>query len=102
MVNHYQGVMDTNLVLPLGPDRCRVAFDFYFTYIEGAEAEAFMRESMAVADRIQQEDMLICEQVQRSLGSRSYDTRRFSVRRESGGYRFHQLLGRRLQAALAP
>ena len=27
--------MDTNLVLPLGPDRCRVVFDFYFADTEG-------------------------------------------------------------------
>ena len=92
MVNLYQGVMDTNLVLPLGPDRCRVVFDFYFAETEGAEAEAFVRDSMAVADRIQQEDMQICEQVQRGLGSRSY-TAGLSVRRENGGYHFHQLLG---------
>ena len=30
MVNVSDGVMDTNLVLPLGVDRCRVIFDFYF------------------------------------------------------------------------
>src|SRR5262249_17377731 len=30
MLNAYAGVMDTNLVLPLGPGRCRVVFDFYF------------------------------------------------------------------------
>ncbi len=101
MVNLYQGVMDTNLVLPLGPDRCRVVFDFYFAETEGAQAESFMRDSMAVADRIQQEDMQICEQVQHGLGSRSYSAGRFSVRRENGGYHFHQLLGRRLRAALA-
>ena len=101
MVNLYQGVMDTNLVLPLGPDRCRVVFDFYFAETEGAQAESFMHDSMAVADRIQQEDMQICEQVQRGLNSRSYTAGRFSVLRENGGHHFHQLLGRRLQAALA-
>ena len=101
MVNLYQGVMDTNQVLPLGPDRCRVVFDFYFAHTEGADAETFVRESMAVADQIQREDMLICEQVQRGLGSRSFRTGRFSVRRENGGYHFHQLLGRRLQPDVA-
>src|SRR5439155_1339595 len=30
MVNVYDGVMDTNVVLPLGPERCKVIFDFYF------------------------------------------------------------------------
>ena len=93
MVNLYQGVMDTNLVLPLGPDRCRVVFDFYFAETEGAQADAFMRESMAVADQIQHEDMQICEQVQRGLDSRSYNTGRFSVRRENGGLSFPSAAG---------
>jgi choline monooxygenase len=99
MVNLYQGVMDTNRVLPLGPDRCRVVFDFYFASAEGQEAEAFRRESLAVADQIQQEDAWICERVQQGLGSRTYNTGRFSVRREGGGHHFHQLLARRLQSA---
>jgi len=30
MINIYEGVMDTNLVLPLGPDKCLVLFDFFF------------------------------------------------------------------------
>src|SRR5205085_1884873 len=30
MVNLYEGIMDTDLVLPLGPGHCRVVFDFYF------------------------------------------------------------------------
>ena len=91
MVNLYSGVMDTNLVLPLGPDRCRVIFDFYFA---AGTAPAYMAESMAVAQQVQEEDVQVCEEVQRGLGSRSYDTGRFSVKRENGGHHFHQLLGR--------
>ena len=30
MINLYEGVMDTNLVLPLGQDKCLVVFDFFF------------------------------------------------------------------------
>jgi choline monooxygenase len=99
MLNLYEGVMDTNLVLPLGPDRCRVVFDFYFARTEG-EAERFIRESMAVAHQIQLEDAGICEEVQRGLASRSYSAGRFSVRREMAGYHFHQMLARRLLASV--
>jgi choline monooxygenase len=98
MLNLYQGVMDTNLVLPLGPERCRVIFDFWFADTEGAAAQKYMQESMAVAHQVQLEDVGICEEVQRGLGSRSFDTGRFSVRREAGGYHFHQLLARQLTA----
>jgi choline monooxygenase len=90
--------MDTNLVLPLGPDRCRVLFDFYFADTEGAEARQFIEMSMAVAHQVQLEDMEVCEQVQRGLKSRSYTAGRFSVKREAGGYQFHRLLAERLQA----
>lgn len=97
MVNLYQGVMDTNLVLPLGPDRCRVLFDFYFAQTEGAENQKFITDSIAVAHQVQLEDQTVCEEVQRGLKSRSYDTGRFSVKRESGGYHFHQMLARWLK-----
>jgi choline monooxygenase len=97
MVNLYQGVMDTNLVLPRGPERCRVVFDFYFADTEGARAREYIAQSVAVADEIQQEDVGICEEVQRGLASRSFDTGRFSARREAAGYHFHQLLAQRLR-----
>jgi len=97
MINIYEGVMDTNLVLPLGPDRCRVIFDFYFARTEGEEAERFIADSMAIADQIQREDQEICEEVQRGLRSQSFSTGRFSVKREAAGYHFHRLLAGRLR-----
>jgi choline monooxygenase len=99
MINIYQGVMDTNLVLPLGPDRCRVYFDFYFENVQGAAAERFIADSIAVAHQVQLEDQEVCEEVQHGLKSRSYDTGRFSVKRETGCYHFHQLLARKLREA---
>jgi choline monooxygenase len=102
MMNIYQGVMDTNLVLPLGPDRCRVVFDFYFADTDGPAAEGFIRDSIAVAHQVQREDVQICEEVQRGLASRSFNTGRFSVRREAAGYYFHQLLARKLRRIYEP
>jgi choline monooxygenase len=96
MINLYQGVMDTNHVLPLGPSECKVIMDFYFAQHEGPEAEAYSARSIALAHAIQMEDVGICEEVQKGLGSRSYDTGRFSVRREAAGYHFHRLLARQL------
>lgn len=89
MINVYAGVMDTNLVLPLGPDRCKVIFDYYFA--SGTPSE-FIGESVGVAHQVQIEDVGICEEVQRGLNSRSYTVGRFSVKREAGGYHFHRML----------
>jgi choline monooxygenase len=96
MLNLYDTAADTNVVLPDGVGRCRVIFDFYFRATEGAAAQ-FAEESIRVGEAIQMEDVGICEEVQRGLASRSFDTGRFSVRREAGGYHFHQLLARRLR-----
>jgi choline monooxygenase len=93
MINLYSGVMDTNLVLPLGPEKCRVIFDFYF----GDASEKYKEESVAVSERVQAEDVDICESVQRGLGSRAYRAGRLSVRREAGEHLFHRLLARDLK-----
>ena len=95
MINAYSGAMDTNVVWPLGPDRCRVVFDFFFA---PDSTESFRRDSIAVAEEVQREDIDICEQVQRGLQSTGYDTGRFSVLREAGGHAFHRFVA----AALDP
>src|SRR5580658_6625105 len=91
MINIYQGVMDTNLVLPLGTDSCQVIFDFFFADTS-AEKIQYNEESVAVSDRVQAEDVDICESVQRGLHSRAYNAGRLSVRRETGEHLFHRLL----------
>ncbi len=99
MINAYEGVMDTNLVLPLAVDRCAVVFDYYFADTSAA-AEARHKESIAVSEKVQDEDMAICDSVQRGLGSRAYVAGRLSVRREAGEHLFHRLLHADLIAAL--
>ena len=91
MLNAYQGVMDTNLVVPLSTDRCRVIFDFYFADTAVGSRSSNDR-SIAVSERVQQEDVSICEAVQRGLKSRAYRAGRLSVRREAGEHLFHRLL----------
>src|SRR5271170_3446582 len=91
MINAYSGVMDTNLVLPLGVDKCAVIFDYYFADISPA-AQQHHKESIAVSEKVQDEDMAICDSVQRGLASRAYLAGRLSVRREAGEHLFHRLL----------
>jgi choline monooxygenase len=98
MINVYEGVMDTNLVLPLATDRCLVQFDFFFRDVSNGALPANTK-SVAVSDRIQEEDVDICESVQRGLRSRAYGAGRLSVRREGGEHLFHRLLAAELQRA---
>jgi len=100
MLNWYEGYLDTNLVLPLGVNRCEVIFDFYF----GDTSESnmpYVRESMGVSEVVQQEDIVICAGVQRGLSSRAYKAGRLSVRREAGEHLFHRLLAADLKDARA-
>jgi choline monooxygenase len=92
MINCYAGYMDTNLVIPVDVDHCRVIFDFYFADVSSEAARKYNEESMAVGDRVQGEDLGICEAVQRGLKSRAYGAGRLSVRREAGEHLFHRLL----------
>ena len=96
MINCYGQTMDTNLVIPRGVDRTEVIFDFYFADISESVRSANL-ESIAVSEQIQQEDVGICESVQRGLQSRAYGSGRLSVRREAGEHLFHRLLARDLR-----
>jgi len=99
MINAYEGVMDTNLVLPIGVDKCAVVFDYYFGVVSQS-AEAHNKESIRISEKVQDEDEAICDAVQRGLGSRAYVAGRLSVRREAGEHLFHRLLHSNLTGAL--
>ncbi len=96
MVNLYKGVMDTNIVLPLGPDRCKVIFDFYFS--DGWDQPS-IDKYITDAHQVQLEDMGVCERVQRGLTSNFIEPGPYG-KRETGEYHFHQLLARQLQTAV--
>jgi len=99
MINCYEGYMDTNLVIPLDVDHCRVIFDFYFADV-GELRREHNAQSVAVGDRVQAEDLGICEDVQRGLKSRAYGAGRLSVRREAGEHLFHRLLAADLKSGM--
>ena len=99
MMNWYEGTLDTNLVRPLAVDRTEVIFDFYFADVSESALERNLA-SIEVGDRIQHEDLDICESVQRGLQSRAYNSGRLSVRREAGEHLFHRLLHADLRAGL--
>jgi choline monooxygenase len=92
MLNILPGRVQTNLVVPLGPDRCRVEFGFFYRDATGPAAERAIREDLAYSDKVQQEDMDICVHVQRGLGSRAYDRGRFSVDAEQAVHHFQESL----------
>lgn len=91
MINRYGACLDSNHVVPLGPSRCRVDYDFFFDASVSPEA---IEESMRQSDVTQREDIEICESVQRGLVSQHYDRGRYAPRVEQGEHHFHRLLAR--------
>ena len=92
MLNRYGPILDTNWVLPMGHDRTRVIFDFYFRETEGPEASAFIERSIAASHRVQEEDVQISESVQTGLSSPAYDRGIYAPGVEMAAYHFHRLL----------
>jgi choline monooxygenase len=101
MINCYEGYMDTNLVIPVDVDHCHVIFDFYFADVSEARRD-YNEQSVNVGNRVQEEDLGICEDVQRGLKSRAYRAGRLSVRREAGEQLFHRLLAADLKRGIEP
>ena len=79
MLNILPGRLQTNRVIADGPDRCRVEFDFY--YAPGFESRAGEDDKFSYI--VQDEDRLICEQVQRGLASGAYSPGRLSPSQEA-------------------
>jgi choline monooxygenase len=92
MLNILPGRLQTNRVVPTGPQTCRVEFDFYYPRdLDAAERERQARDQ-SFSDEIQAEDVQICEEVQLRLASGSYHAGRLNPKRETGVFHFHELL----------
>lgn len=90
-LNIYPDNLSTNLILPLGHDKTLTIFEWFFHDTESATAQERINQTVAFSDEVQQEDIEICEAVQKRLKSIAYDRGRYSVKRENGVHHFHSL-----------
>jgi choline monooxygenase len=97
-LNLLPGRLQSNRILPLGPDRCVVEFDYYYSATDSADAEARHQADHDFAHQVQDEDIGICEHVQRGLASGSYEPGRLNPLRENALFHFHELLRRAYRA----
>jgi choline monooxygenase len=100
MLNRYGPCLDTNHVVPLGPDRCEVRYEFFFEEGAGVDAASFIAESIEQSAVTQREDIAICESVQLGLRSKGYDRGRYAPQVEIGEHHFHCLLAESYRRAL--
>ncbi|KAK9697204.1 hypothetical protein RND81_08G021100 [Saponaria officinalis] len=91
MINRYGPWLDTNLVVPLGPRKCKVVFDYF---LDGslADDKAFIDRSLKDSEQVQMEDIILCEGVQRGLESPAFKYGRYAPTVEQAMHHFHCLL----------
>ena len=90
MLNVLPGRLQVNSILPNGHDRTTTIFDYYYEDVTSAAALKRLADDLAYSEVVQQQDIWICEQVQKGLRSRAYDRGRISVAEESGIHFFHE------------
>ena len=76
MLNRYGPWLDINLVEPTGPQSCSVRFEYFLDQDFSAD-EGYVQESLAASETVQQEDVKLCESVQRGLRSPAYNMGRY-------------------------
>jgi choline monooxygenase len=97
-MNIYPTGMNIERMVPIGPNRTRLIYNFFFQDIS-AEAEPRIAAAMAAALQVTQEDVRICEAVQRNLDAGLYDTGRLSPAQENGVWYFQKLVREALAVA---
>jgi len=93
MVNIYPDNVSTNLIVPISHDKTLTIFEWFFHDVADRSVQERIQRAIAFSDQVQQEDIGLCESVQRGLRSATYDRGRYSVKRENGVHHFHMLLG---------
>ncbi|XP_064974063.1 choline monooxygenase, chloroplastic-like isoform X2 [Musa acuminata AAA Group] len=88
MINRYGPWMDTNLVVPVTTTKCQVIFD-YFLDVSLVDDKVFIERSLEESERVQIEDIVLCEGVQRGLESPAYCSGRYAPTVEMAMHHFH-------------
>lgn len=93
LLNILPGRLQTNRVIALDAQRCRVEFDYYYSPdIDVADLAQRHRRDHEFSDLVQRQDVDMCEIVQRNLAAGSYRAGRLNPKREDAVHHFHELL----------
>jgi choline monooxygenase len=92
MLNILPGRLQTNRVVPLGVDRCRVEFDYLYPPAGAPHEDERRAEDRRFSEEVQHEDGEICLAVQKRLASGVYEPGRLNPKRENAVHHFHELI----------
>ena len=89
MVNIYGQWIDTNWVRPIKENECIVYFDYFY---RGKLNDDLKQKSLRASFKVQEEDTVICERVQKGLASGVYNPGPYVPKYEYPMFSFHQKL----------
>ena len=94
VVNSYGPWVELNLVYPTGAKSCQVAFEYYLqkSFVESRSKESlkkFIDESLKSSNSIQEEDVRICNAVQKGLEASAFHVGRYAPTVEMANHAFH-------------
>ncbi len=92
MLNLTGNRLQINLIIPRGADRTDIIFDYFYDDFDAPGASNQIARDIEFSDLVQAEDIAICEQVQRGLGSGSYERGRICVTYEHGMHHFQNMI----------
>ena len=101
MLNILPGRLQTNIILPEGVQKTRVIFDYYYHNLGSEKTNQLINQDRNFSDEIQEEDIIICERVQKGLQSGSYLTGRLCMKRETAVLHFQNLIRMSLRKSMA-
>lgn len=90
MFNILPNRVQSNQVLPINEKQCRVIFDYYYPDLDSQNSLKLIAEDQSFSDEVQNEDIGICEAVQKGYQSGAYQPGPLSQKRESGLHQFQE------------
>jgi len=94
MLNILPGRVQINSIVPINADNCLTIFDFFYSETDPEKLAIKSKDDLQISDVVQQEDIKICEQVQKGLRSGTYNKGRICPAEEQGVWAFHNNLRR--------
>ena len=93
LFNIAPGRLQTNIIEPIDASSCNVYFDYYFETEEDLES---IQEDISFSEKVQNEDINICERIQIGLESDGFDNGVFSKKYETGVSHFQSYIKKKI------
>ncbi len=91
MLNILPDRLQINQVIPTAVDRCRVEFHYFYAADLSADSD-YIRRDQTFSEEVQQEDIQICEHLQKSMNSGAYTDGVYHPTQEVALIAFHELI----------